>query len=219
MKRALLGLFGLLPLALAQAAEIPLYPTGPSEDSAFLRFFNAGEAPLELSAANGASLRLEGQQRASDFLTVPAGKPIQGSLKQGEAQQTLDVSVAPGEFATVVGLANDDGLRLVTLREQPDDFNALKASLAFYSLDASCANAGLQAAGRNVDIFKDVAEGSLQRRSINPLKLSVQLRCAGAAVGAPLDLGQLEAGQRYTLFLVPSAQGPQLFQALDNLAN
>lgn len=219
MKRALLGLFGLLPLALAQAAEIPLYPTGPSEDSAFLRFFNAGEAPLELSAANGASLRLEGQQRASDFLTVPAGKPIQGSLKQGEAQQTLDVSVAPGEFATVVGLADADGLRLVTLREQPDDFNALKASLAFYSLDASCANAGLQAAGRNVDIFKDVAEGSLQRRSINPLKLSVQLRCAGAAVGEPLDLGQLEAGQRYTLFLVPSAQGPQLFQALDNLAN
>lgn len=219
MKRALLGLFGLLPLTLAQAAEIPLYPTGPSEDSAFLRFFNAGEAPLELSAANGASLRLEGQQRASDFLTVPAGKPIQGSLKQGEAQQTLDVSVAPGEFATVVGLADADGLRLVTLREQPDDFNALKASLAFYSLDASCANAGLQAAGRNVDIFKDVAEGSLQRRSINPLKLSVQLRCAGAAVGEPLDLGQLEAGQRYTLFLVPSAQGPQLFQALDNLAN
>jgi len=119
----------------------------------------------------------------------------------------------------VIGLGNGKELRLVTLREQPDDFNALKASLAFYSLDGSCANAGLQAAGRNVDIFKDVAEGSLQRRSINPLKLSVQLRCGGAAVGQPLDLGQLAAGQRYTLFLVPSAQGPRLFQAVDNLAN
>lgn len=219
MRRALLGLCGLLPLGLLQAAEIPLYPTGPSEDSAFLRFFNAGEAPLELSAANGASLRLEGERRASDFLTVPAGKPIQGSLKQGEAQQALDVSVAPGEFATVVGIPAAQGLNLVTVREQPDDFNALKASLAFYSLDGGCANAGLQAAGRNLDIFKDVAEGSLQRRSINPLKLAVQLRCGGAAVGAPLDLGQLAAGQRYTLFLVPSAQGPRLFQAQDNLAN
>ena len=106
MKRALLGLFAVLPLGQALAAEIPLYPTGPSEDSAFLRFFNAGEAPLELNAANGASLRLEGEQRASDFLTVPAGKPIQGSLKQGDAQQALDVSVEPGEFATVVGLGN-----------------------------------------------------------------------------------------------------------------
>jgi alginate O-acetyltransferase complex protein AlgF len=219
MKQVLFGLIGLLPLGQILAAEIPLYPTGPSEDSAFLRFFNAAEAPLELSAANGASLRLEGEQRASDFLTVPAGKPIQGSLKLGEAQQALDVSVEPGEFATVVGLGEGQGLRLLTLREQPDDFNALKASLAFYSLDAGCANAGVQAAGRNVDIFKDVAEGSLQRRSINPLKLSVQLHCAGAAVGEPLDLGQLAAGQRYTLFLVPSDQGPRLFQAVDNLAN
>ena len=217
--RALLSLFALLPVSLLQAAEIPLYPTGPSEDSAFLRFFNAGDTALELSSENGASLRLEGDVRASDFLTVPAGKPIKGSLKQGEAQQALDISVAPGEFATVVGIATEQGLNLVTVREVPDDFNALKASLAFYSLDASCANAGLQAAGRNVDIFKDVANGALQRRSINPLSLSVQLRCAGASVGEPLALGELAAGQRYTLFLVPSADGPRLFQALDNLAN
>lgn len=217
--RALLSLFALLPVSLLQAAEIPLYPTGPSEDSAFLRFFNAGDTALELSAENGASLRLEGDVRASDFLTVPAGKPIKGSLKQGEAQQALDISVAPGEFASVVGIATEQGLNLVTVREVPDDFNALKASLAFYSLDASCANAGLQAAGRNVDIFEDVANGALQRRSINPLNLSVQLRCGGASVGEPLALGELAAGQRYTLFLVPSAQGPRLFQAQDNLAN
>ena len=53
--RALFSLLALLPVTLLQAAEIPLYPTGPSEDSAFLRFFNAGQTALELSAANGAS--------------------------------------------------------------------------------------------------------------------------------------------------------------------
>jgi hypothetical protein len=217
--RAWLSLLALLPITLLQAAEIPLYPTGPSEDSAFLRFFNAGQSALELSAANGASLRLEGDARASDFLTVPAGKPIKGTLKQADQTQQLDISVAPGEFATVVGITTPQGLNLLTVREVPDDFNALKASLAFYSLDAACANAGLQVAGRNVDIFKDVANGALQRRSINPLKLSVQLRCGGASVGEPLALGELAAGQRYTLFLVPSAQGSRLYQAQDNLAN
>jgi len=217
--RAWLSLLALLPVTLLQAAEIPLYPTGPSEDSAFLRFFNAGQPALELSAANGASLRLEGDARASDFLTVPAGKPIKGTLKQADQTQQLDISVAPGEFATVVGITTPQGLNLLTVREVPDDFNALKASLAFYSLDAACANAGLQVAGRNVDIFKDVANGALQRRSINPLKLSVQLRCGGASVGEPLALGELAAGQRYTLFLVPSAQGSRLYQAQDNLAN
>lgn len=218
---ALMGLSACLGLGIAQAAEIPLYPTGPSEDSAFLRFFNAGTGDLQLKAAgSGASLSVGEQARASDFLTVPAGKPVKGSLKQGEHEQALDVTVEPGEFATVVGLVDaQQGLRLVTVREQPDDFNALKASLAFYSLDASCADAGLQVAGRTVDIFKSVADGSLQRRSINPLKLAVQLRCAGASVGEPLDLGELAAGQRYTLFLVPSAEGPRLYPAQDNLAN
>lgn len=224
MKAAVYSLGALLYLSgvgAAQAADIALYPTGPSEDSAFLRFVNASESPLQLTAAgSGASLRLEGEQRASDFLTVPANKPVQGSLSVGEQQHTLDVSVAPGEFASVVAIAQaDQPLQVLTVREQPDDFNALKASLAFYSLDASCLNAGLQLAGRDVAIFKDVATGSLQRRSINPLNLSVQLHCAGAAAGQPLALGDLAAGQRYTLFLVPSAQGPRLFQALDNLAN
>lgn len=215
-----MGAATLLLAGTIQAAEIPLYPTGPSEDAAFLRFFNASSEQLALRAAGSqASLGVD-PGRASDFLTVPAGKPVQGSLKLGGHEQALDISVEPGEFATVVGVADaEQGLRLLTVREQPDDFNALKASLAFYSLDGRCAGAGVQVAGRSVEIFSDVAEGSLQRRSINPVKLAVQLRCAGEPVGESLDLGDLAAGQRYTLLLVPSAEGPTLYQAQDNLAN
>lgn len=219
MMSRLLTLFGLFATGALQAAEIPLYPTGPSEDSAFLRFFNAGEGTLELTAAgSGTRLSVDDQQRVSDFLTVPAGKAVKGNLSLGAASQALDIQVEPGEFATVVGIPEADRLRLRVVREQPDDFNALKASLAFYSLDASCADAGLQAAGRNLEIFKNVADGSLQRRSINPLKLAVQLICAGVAQGEPLELGQLQAGERYTVFLLPSDQGPQLIGATDKLA-
>lgn len=218
MRRVAAGLAVLLSLGTAQAAEIPLYPTGPSEDAAFLRFFNAGATDLELSAANGAGLSLK-PGVASNFLTVPAGKPIAGKLTLDGQQQALDVRVEPGEFVTVVGLPASNALRLVTVREQPDDFNALKASLAFYNLDASCAQAGLRLAGGKVDIFKDVADGSAQRRSVNPLKLAVQPTCAGSPRGDALDLGQLAAGQRYTVFLAPGAKGPRLFQAQDTLAN
>ena len=205
----------------ALAASIPLYPTGPSEDSAFLRFVSAAPGTLELVAAgSGASLALEGDSAASDFLVVPAGKPVQGTLTRGEKQQALDVTVEPGEFVTVVGLAGQgETMDVRVVREQADDFSALKASLAFYNLDGSCKNATLNAAGRNVSIFKAVALDGFQRRLINPLILSVQLLCGGQPVGEPLALGQLEAGERYSVMLAPSANGSRLFQARDTVAN
>lgn len=218
----------LIALGLAQAtaltavaAEIPLYPTGPGEDSAFLRFVNAADGKLELVASgSGTRLGLEENGAASAFLTVPAGKPVVGTLSQAGQSAPLEITVQPGEFATVFALPGDgSGLKVVSVAEQPDDFNGLKASLAFFNLDDTCSAAALKVAGRDVAIFKDVAVGSAPRRSINPVNLSVQLSCAGAAVGEPLALGQLAAGERYSVFLVPSKDGSRIFQAQDQLAN
>jgi len=64
-----------------------------------------------------------------------------------------------------------------------------------------------------------VTQGHLQRRSINPVKLSVQLVCANANVGPVLDLGALQAGERSSVLLLPSASGPRLVAATDKLAN
>lgn len=220
MKPALLLALASALSAGAVQAEIALYPTGPSEDSAFLRFVNATPGALQLVAAgSSASLELKGEQQVSAYLSVPAGKAIKGTLKQDKASAALDLNVAPGEFATLVALPDAGGIRQVVVREQPDDFNDLKASLAFINVDAACTGATLRPAGRNADLFKDTAEGSLQRRSINPVKLSVQLVCANANVGAPLDLGELKAGERYSVLVLPGANGPHLLPAHDTLSH
>ena len=200
----------------AQAADFALYPTGPAQDSAFIRFINATAAPLEVSAAQGQPLRLDASAPASLFFPVQAGNSIKGTLVSGQQKRAVDVSIEPGEFATVIALPD---ATQVTVREQPDDFNGLKASLAFYSVDASCADASLRPAGRTADLFKAVPTGTLQRRSINPVSLSVQLVCGGAHVGAPMDLGELKAGERYSVLLVPSAAGPHLLSATDTLSH
>jgi hypothetical protein len=203
-----------------QAADFALYPTGPAQDSAFIRFINATAAPLEVTAAQGQPLRLDAQQPASLYFPVQASPSIKGTLVSGEHKLAVDVGVEPGEFTTVVALPQAGGtLKQVTVREQPDDFNGLKASLAFYSVDASCADASLRPAGRTADLFKAVPTGTLQRRSINPVSLSVQLVCAGANVGSPVDLGELKAGERYSVLLVPSASGPHLLSATDTLSH
>ncbi|MBK5553487.1 MULTISPECIES: alginate O-acetyltransferase AlgF [unclassified Pseudomonas] len=205
----------------AQGADITLYPTGPDQDSAFLRFINAADQPLQIQAEGSrANLQLEGQNAVSDYLSVPVGKPIKGTLERSGKSQPLNIQVMAGEFATVIALPDGtDGLRPIVIREQPDDFNSLRASLAFINADPTCPQAGLRAARVNAELFKDVASGSVQRRAINPVSLSVQLVCSQTDVGVPLDLGQLKAGERYSVVLLPGANGPYLLLATDVLAH
>lgn len=223
MKRALHAVLLALPAALGAGlaqAEIALYPTGPSEDSAFLRFVNAAPGTLQLVAdGSRATLQLDTAKPVSAYLPVPANKAIKGTLSRDGQRSALQLSVAPGEFATVVALQDASGIRQRVVREQPEDFNALKASLAFVNLDPSCQGASLRPAGRTADLFKDAPEASVQRRSINPVKLSVQLVCANANVGGPVDLGELKAGERYSVLLLPTASGPQLVPVTDTLSN
>lgn len=64
-----------------------------------------------------------------------------------------------------------------------------------------------------------MADGTLQRRSLNAVALKVQLTCAGQATGAALDLGELKAGERYSVLLLPGASGPRLLATQDAIAH
>ncbi|MGY2290857.1 alginate O-acetyltransferase AlgF [Pseudomonas sp. SDO528_S397] len=221
MMRIASGLAALLVSVSAFSADIPLYPTGPEKDSAFLRFANGTDGELKLVAdGSKASLVLAGDTRVSDYLPVSGGSaPVKGVLSQGGHSVDLSVAVAPGEFVTVVAVPEAKaGLRQVVIHEQPDDFNALKASLAFVNADAACTDATLVAVAQKAELFKQVAVGAVQRRMINPVALSVQLTCASAPVGQPLNLS-LKAGERYSVLALPSASGSRLVFAADTLAN
>ena len=222
MNKVIAALAGLqaLSLSVVASAQVALYPTGPDQDAAFIRFVNATNAPLEvIGQAGQAPLRLEPAAPASLLFPVDASSAIKGSLLSGGHTLALDLKVEPGEFTTIVVVPQGDGIEQVAVRETPDDFNGLKASLAFVNVDKSCSDASLRPAGRTGDLFKAVPVASLQRRSINPVNLSVQLVCANANVGAPLDLGMLKAGERYSVLLVPSASGPLLLSTTDTLSH
>lgn len=213
-------LMALLSGANALAADIPLYPTGPAQDAAFIRFINGSAEPLQVIAQEGQPpLKLDSVAPASQFFPVQASSAVKGSLVSSARRIALELQVEPGEFASVIALPDGKGVKAVTVHDIPDDFNGLKASLGFFNLDASCSDAALRPAGRNADLFKGVVEGHLQRRSINPVQLSVQLVCAGVHTGAALNLGELKAGERYSVLLLPSAAGPWLLFTTDSLSH
>lgn len=202
-----------------QAADIPLYETGPGQDAAFVRFVNARSGPLEVSAAGSkARSRLDVAAPASAFFSVNAGAKVKGAFLADSQRSEIALTVKPGEFATVVALPGAGAITQTVLREQPDDFNALKASLALYNLDPQCTSASLGVVGRSAMLFEAVPSGTLQRRALNPVSLTVQLLCGGKPTATPLALGALQAGQRYSVFVVAAANAPRLFLAADSLA-
>ncbi|NYT78328.1 alginate O-acetyltransferase AlgF [Alcaligenaceae bacterium] len=200
--------------------EIELYPTGPSADSAFLRFVDGDAKGLRVIASGSKlELRLDAGQRASQFRSVAGGSKINGQLLTDHSQANVDLTLKPGEFITVMGTTVNGTLQALTLRETPDDFSAIKASVVFYNMNAQCAPATLKVAGRTVNLFEGIAKDASTRRQVNPVKLAVQLVCAGNPVGEPVDMGTLVAGERYSIFLAPGDPADRFFYVKDAVAN
>jgi len=225
VKRIFNGVGALAGLALSASAfsgSIALYPTGPSQDSAYLRFVNAADTSLELTPEGAkTSLKLEKGQAVSGFIPVSGGRPIRGTLSRDGKSVPLDVKVNPGDFATVFVLVDTrQGIRQVLISEAFDIPNQLKASLALFDANSGCSDARVNLAGRDVELFQKAPPGNPRRQELNPrASLAVQLVCAGRPVGSPVELGALEANKRYSLLLLPSSTGPRLITATDSLSN
>jgi len=216
---AALVLYAGLAGVASHAAEVELYPTGPAEDAAFLRFVDGGGAGLRVTASgSGATLGLDAGTRSTPYMTVAGGSGIEGEVALGGQSRKVAVQAMPGEFVTVLGLEVEGGLRVETVHDQADDFTAVRASVAFYNLNASCQDAAVQVAGRQAFLFEHAVAGVWARRQINPVPLSVQLLCGGQPAGQALDLGTLEAGGRYSLFLVPGDPEKGFFHVKDSVA-
>ena len=161
-----------------------------------IRFYEQ-EGLLPPPSRSAGNFRLYGDAHVERLLFIRRCRSLDMTLD--EIRVLLRLKNVPTQDCSEVNRVLEAHIEQVAVRETPDDFNGLKASLAFVNVDKSCSDASLRPAGRSADLFKAVPVASLQRRSINPVNLSVQLVCANTNVGAPLDLGMLKAGERYKL--------------------
>ncbi|MFZ6673826.1 alginate O-acetyltransferase AlgF [Undibacterium sp. Xuan67W] len=216
MKKIIVACIATL-VSVAAHADIQLYETGPGEDSSFVRFLNASDD--KASVVNGAAkiaLGNQGDARVSRFYPVKAGSKLSATVQIGNHKLPVEVTAKPGEFITIAVVGKDAAAKTLIVRETPTDFNAMRSSVSLSNLDEKCSAASLTGGAKNAAIVETVKPATLQRRLINPVKLSVQANCDGQAVGAAIDMSQLQAGERYSVFLLSLKAGRQAFFVRDN---
>lgn len=218
MKRTSWRIAGLFfaSISASMAAEPQLYETGPSEESSYVRFVNGTDKDIAVVSSKGsAKVELPVKARVSRFFSVKAGSKLSATLQSEGRKLTVDVTGKPWEYITVV--AQPEGaaqLKTTLIRETPEDFNAMRSSLALFNLDATCSGAAMQGGAKSSTIFDNVKPYSVQRRLINPVKLTATVGCG--ANSSEVDLSQLQAGERYSVFLLTLKNTRQAFYVRDS---
>lgn len=195
-----------------------LYETGPAEDAAFVRFVVAVPGAVDVVAGGNARVVLDPQTTSTAWQSVRARAALKATLHHAGAKHDVDVTVQPGEFVTMAAIPNGQGGWQVGIgREKPQDFSAHRVSLGVLNLAKGCADATLKLAGKDVVIVNKAQMGQVERRMINPVSLGVDLFCNGQKVQESADLGNLRAGSRWTLFVLPEGKGWRLMPVLDRM--
>lgn len=200
-------------------AEPQLYETGPSEESSYVRFVNATEQDITVISSQGSAkveLTARAEGRASRFFSVKSGSKLSATIQSNNRKIPVDVVGSPWEYITIAVMPGSQGrVKTKLVRETPSDFNAMRSSLALFNLDAQCGAAVMRGGAKNVTILDKIQPFTVQRRLVNPVRLSATVVCAGRAGGASVDLSQLQPGERYSIFLLTLKNTRQAFFVRD----
>ncbi len=211
-------LLGQFP-ALAHA-EPHLYETGPVEKASYLRFVNATGNDLTIVSSSGQvriQLGIKDATRATNFFSVKSGEELSATIQLKAVKRKVTVSGQPWENITIVVLP--DGPKRVktsVIKETPTDFNAMRVSLALFNLDEGCATALMQGGSKRATILDQVQPFSVKRRLVNPVKLTAMVGCASDDQMRQVDFEQLQAGERYSVFLLNDDKREQAFFVRDS---
>ena len=209
----LLGLGLACTVAQAAPGIAQLYAPKLPEGSAWVRVVNPADTEQQVRIGTGAAQALSAQAIvASPFQAVDARKPLPITVN-GRALR--DLKAPANAFVTLI-LDRDPAAAPRLVIDPPPRGKDLKAELNTYNLSTGCAQADIKLANGG-SVFSQVASGGQAQRTINPVQDTLIGHC-GQAASLPLQLQPFQAGDRYSLFLVGTAQNPRLIGLVDKTA-
>ncbi|HVC52009.1 MAG TPA: alginate O-acetyltransferase AlgF [Stellaceae bacterium] len=217
---ALCAALGVAATSNVRAAEGRLYPSGPPNGVAYLRFANLSAQPVKVKSAGGTlTLTTDGGHRVGEYDPVTPGSELTGTVDVGGKTAPIKLKLTQNELLTVVVTTGGDGAPLVTLvGDTPTEFNAQKAALALYNLDKGCKEATLEAGDGHAAVISGVAPDGVKRRLVNAVNVALAVACGAGGPGAVAKLGQMDAGERYSIFLYAAGAGLQALAVHDEMA-
>jgi alginate O-acetyltransferase complex protein AlgF len=176
----------------------------PPDGSVYVRVVNPSAAPVKVQLGASAKPETIGAtgRIGTDYRAVPGGAL---TLVIDGKPATVAGALPHGGFVTLI--AGRAGAHVQVVVDESPAADGMKAELSAYNLVPACA-AAIRVAG-GATVFASLASGTRAARAINPVPASLDGAC-GAHVSAPQALPALKAGDRYSLFLVGTAEQPAL---------
>lgn len=203
-------------------AQVLLYENRLPDGFAYVRFANTLPEALTIKPAGFAdtvTLGNEGASRVSPYYTVEkvAGRALSIDLTTGGTSGHAVFELKPAVFHTVLIGRDDKGTDAKVVADQ-SEINQTRARLAFYNAVPDCTAAGLQLDPGGSAVFSGIAPGSMRGRSVNPAaKARVKAAC-GASRSTSLDLGRLDAGGQYSIWLMAPSGPTVAFMSENTIA-
>lgn len=217
VRRCLQALFATAAASAVHAQPL-LYAQRLPEGTVYIRLASALAAPATVTTdfAGPVTLGNADASRISPYFVAgtAGGKTVTMQVATGGKTSATSIQPKSGTFITVV-LAEKAGSVSAAIVTDHPEYNQLRARLSFYNAADDCAAASLSEGGKPV--ISNVAANAVQARSINPVAATVTAAC-GSDKLKPLDLGKLNEGGLYSVWLMKPGGQPVAFMAHDTIA-
>ena len=215
------AMFG--PLNGPAAAQMMLYENRLPDGFAYVRFVNTlPEAVTVKPVGFGDPVALgKGESdRVSAYYTVEkvTGRRLEIDLTGTGTTGHATFELKPAAFHTILIGREPNGASAKVVTDQAE-MNQNRARLAFYNAVPGCVSATLQTASGGPSVFTGIASGAMRGRSVNPSSdVRLKAACGANPVAASLNVGRLEAGGQYSIWLMAPSGTPVAFLSENAIA-
>ncbi len=212
------GLAGAAPLA--AVAQPMLYEQRLPEGTGFVRMVNATGAAISVKPDydEATDLGMNGAERVSPYFVSEgiANRAVRYAVTAGGRTSTVEARLQ-GAALNVVIFREAGGAVTASAFQVPQRYEQQRAVLAYFNAIPGCAGGALALDPSGQSLFSNIAPDTGQSRSVAPAAAVVRASCTGQRA-ANLDLGRLQAGGLYSVWLMAPGGQATSFLARDTIA-